>query len=48
MAAFSQGSWLSLFLGVQYVVCPTAYTLKNCIITPCVPPRLWPVWHLVL
>eukprot|EP00667_Euglena_gracilis_P003362 EG_transcript_3374 len=29
------GSWLSLFLGVQYVVCPTAYTLKNCIITPC-------------
>ncbi len=31
----AQGSWLTVFLGVQYVLCPTAYTLKNCVINPC-------------
>uniref|UniRef100_A0A7S1N3T9 F5/8 type C domain-containing protein n=1 Tax=Eutreptiella gymnastica TaxID=73025 RepID=A0A7S1N3T9_9EUGL len=29
------GSWLVVDLGVQYTVCPTAYTLRNCIINPC-------------
>ena len=29
------GSWLVVDLGVQYTVCPSAYTLRNCVINPC-------------
>ena len=35
MTQSAPGSWLTVYLGVQYVVCPTAYTLKNCVINPC-------------